>query len=147
VDERSREQTRSEWRELGFFYDREEISKTWRLVGSRSGLLRFADLLRAYAADSRNEMKSEHQHYGPYVYLKVMTWPEAGMDGASIHGTLNDLRRLAQLAEEHLAELKPGETAAIREEFAATAEYSLVLELRDDMFDPASADANLGSAG
>jgi len=147
VDARLREQTRSEWRELGFFYDRDEISKTWRLVGSRTGLLRFADLLRRYVADPRNEMKSEHEHYGPYMYLEIMTWPEAGMDGHSIHGTPNDLRRLAQLAEEHLTELTPGQTAEIREEFAPAAEYTLVLELRHDMFDPASADANLGSAG
>jgi hypothetical protein len=147
VDERLREQTRSEWRELGFFYDREKMSKTWRLVGSQIGLRRFADLLRAYVADSSHEMKSEHEHYGPYMYLKILTWPEAGIDGHSIHGTLNDLRRLAQLAEEHLAKLTPGRTARIREEFAPTAEYALALELRDDTFDPASADANLGSAG
>ena len=99
MDQRLIEQTRSEWRELGFFYDREDISKTWRLVGSRTGLRRFADLLRAYVADPRNEMKSEHEHYGPYLYLEVMTWSEAGIDDHSIHGTLNDLRRLAQLAE------------------------------------------------
>jgi hypothetical protein len=147
VDERLREQTRSEWRELGFFYDREELSKTWRLVGSRTGLLRFANLLRAYAADPRNDMKSEHEHYGPYMYLEVRTWPGAGMDGYSIHGTLNDLRRLAQLVEGSLAELTTGQTVEIREEFAPAAEYTLALELRDDTFDPASADATLGSAG
>ncbi len=147
MDELSREQIRSEWRELGFFYDRNESSKTWRLVGSRTGLMRFADLLRAYAADTRNETKSEHEHYGPYMYLEVLTWQEAGMDGHSIHGTPNDLRRLAQLVEKHLAGLTTGKTASIREEFASAAEYTLVMELRDDMFDPASADANLGSAG
>jgi hypothetical protein len=73
-----KDDTRREWRELGFFYDRDDVSKEWRLVGSREGLRHFAGLLRAYVADPRNEMKSEHEHYGPYMYLEVMTWPEAG---------------------------------------------------------------------
>lgn len=148
MDERMKEETRSEWRELGFFYDRDESSKEWLLVGSRAGLLRFSELLRAYVADSSNETKSEHEHYGPYMYLEVMTWPDAGMDGHSIHGSLKDLGRLARLVEEQLAGLTPGSRARIREEFASTAEYTLVMELRDDGFDPASADGNLvASAG
>jgi hypothetical protein len=146
MDERIKEETRSEWRELGFFYDRKESSKEWLLVGSRTGLRRFAALLRAFVAD-RNEMKSEHEHYGPYMYLEVMTWPDAGIDRQSIHGSLKDLGRLAELVEEQLAGLTPGRSLRIREEFAPTAEYTLVLELRDDSFDPASADGNLvGSA-
>ncbi len=143
MDEWMKAETRSEWRELGFFYDRDKGSKEWLLVGSRSGLLRFAELLRAYVADSRNEMKSEHEHYGPYMYLEVMTWPDAGMDEHSIHGSLKDLGRLAELVEGQLGGLKVGSTARIREEFASTAEYTLVMELRDDDFDPASADGNL----
>ena len=69
--------TRREWRELGFFYDRDDQAKVWQLTGSRAGLLRFRDVLRSYAADPGNDLKSEHQHYGPYGYLEVMTWPEA----------------------------------------------------------------------
>ena len=54
---------------LGFFYDRDDASKEWILVGSRAGLQRFADLLHAYVADPRHETLSEHEHYGPYMYL------------------------------------------------------------------------------
>ena len=144
MDERTKEATRSEWRELGFFYDCKESSKEWVLVGSRTGLLRFGELLRAYVANPRNEMESEHEHYGPYMYLEVMTRPDAGMDRHSIHGSLKDLGRLATLVEQQLASLRPGRSVRIREEFAPTAEYTLVLDLRDDRFDPASADGNLG---
>jgi hypothetical protein len=148
MDDRMKEETRSEWRELGFFYDRDESSKEWLLIGSRAGLLRFPALLHGYVADSRNEVKSEHEHYGPYMYLEVMTWPDAGIDGHSIHGSLKDLGRLAALVEERLSGLTPGHRVRIREEFASTAEYTLVIELRDDGFDPASVDANLsGGAG
>jgi hypothetical protein len=143
MDERLKEQTRSEWRALGFFYDRDDNSKEWLLIGSRAGLLRFAALLRAYVADPRNEMKSEHEHYGPYMYLEVMTWPETGMDDHTIHGPLDQLQRLAILVDEKVSDLEPGTKARIRDEFAPGAEYSLVLDLRPDNFDPASTDTGL----
>ena len=143
MDEQLKDPTREEWRELGFFYDRDDSSKEWLVVGSRAGLGEFAKLLREYAADPRNEMKSEHEHYGPYMYLEVMTWPDAGMDGHAIHGSLDDLRRLATLVDDRTASLHLGGRARIREEFSTTSEYALVLELRDDNFDPASADGNL----
>ena len=144
MDQRLKERTRAEWRELGFFYDLDDSSKEWLLLGSRAGLLGFSELLRRYATNPRREGKSEHDHYGPYMYLKVMTWPTAGMDADSIHGTLGDLERLASLVDEKVGALAPGQRAHIRDEFA-TSEYALVIELRDDSFDPASADGNLTS--
>src|SRR4030095_7454405 len=108
MNESLKEQTRSEWRELGFFYDRDDKSKEWLLIGSRAGLGRFSSLLRAYVAAPRNVRKSEHEHYGPYMYLKFMTWPEAGMNENTIHGPLEQLARLASLVEGHIASLEPG---------------------------------------
>ncbi len=130
----------------GFFYDRDDESKEWLLIGSRVGLLQFSELLRAYVANPRNEMKSEHEHYGPYMYLEVMTWPEAGMDEHAIHGPLDALERLAGLVEQRVAGLKPGDSARLRDEFAPDAAYTLVLQLQADGFDPASADAGLDEA-
>jgi hypothetical protein len=143
MDDRLKEQTRTEWRELGFFYDRDDDAKEWILVGSRAGLERFAGLLRAYVSDPRNEMLSEHEHYGPYMYLEVMTSTAAGMDGHAIHGPLPDLQRLAELVDDKVAQLEPGGVARIRDEFALGSEYALVLDLRSARFDPASADGNL----
>jgi hypothetical protein len=91
-------------------------------------------------------MNSEHEHYGPYMYLEVMTSPEAGMDDHSIHGPIEDLRRLASLLERHITSTEPGSSARVREEFSPASKYSLVLHVREDHFDPASSDANL-SAG
>jgi hypothetical protein len=138
--------TRQEWQELGFFYDLDDISKDWIVVGSRLGLARFSALLRRYIADPRNAMLSEHEHYGPYLYLEVMTWTEAGMDDHAIHGTLQDLERLAELVDERAAVLRPGEQTRIREEYAPNAEYGLILKLREDGFDPATLDGNLSEA-
>ena len=132
--------TRREWRQLGFFYDLDDEARAWKLTGSRAGLLRFRDALLSYVADPRNALKSEHEHYGPYSYLEIMTWPEAGFDGHAIRGPLTDLARLATLVEEKLATMSPGSSARIQEEFAADSPYALILDLREDGFDPAVAD-------
>jgi hypothetical protein len=138
--DRTNRATKREWRELGFFYDRDDQFRIWKLIGSRAGLLGFRDLLISYAADPRNAAKSEHEHYGPYAYLEIMTWPEAGFDNHAIRGPLPDLVRLAKLVEMKLAIARPGSSIVIQQEFAADSPYALVLDLRDDGFDPATAD-------
>ena len=76
-----------------------------------------------------------------------MTWPEAGFDGQSIRGSLADLARLAGLVETKLAAAQPDSVVLIREEFASDSAYTLRLDIRDDWFDPASADPDrLGAA-
>jgi hypothetical protein len=96
--------------------------------------------LLSYAADPRNALKSEHEHYGPYSYLEVMTSSNAGFHHHAIEGSLADLARLAVLIETKLATARPGSTVRIREEFATDGPYALVLDLREDGFDPAAAD-------
>jgi hypothetical protein len=135
--------TREEWRELGFHYDRDDDAKTWILTGSREGLLKFSGALLAYSSKPVNAQQSEHDHYGPYMYLKVMTWPEAGFDDDSIRGSLEDLRRLAHIIEGKVASTAIGASVRIQEEFTPNSPYGLVLNIRDDAFDPASADAGL----
>ena len=132
--------TRREWRELGFFHGRNDQTRAWKFIGSQSGLLRFRDALLAYVADPGNIEKSEHEHYGPYSYLQIMTWPEPGFDHHAIRGSLSDLKRLAAIVEAKLAEAHAGEVVCIWDEFAANTPYGLILEVREDGFDPAEAD-------
>jgi len=143
MSEATRQATRREWRELGFFYERDDEAKEWRLVGSRTGLLEFRDLLLAYVVNPRNEQQSEHEHFGPYAYLEVMTWPEAGFDDHAIRGSLSDLARLASLVEDKLTSAAIGSQISIRAEFAFSSSYTLVLDVREDGFDCAAADAAL----
>jgi len=128
-----------EWRELGFYCHHDTKNREYRLIGSRSGLKRFSDLLRAFVADPRNELKSEHEHYGPYG-LEVMTWPEAGIDDHAIHGPLPKLAELALMVERQLAVAKPGDHISIRDAFAPNAEFSIILDVRPDGFDPPAAE-------
>jgi hypothetical protein len=71
------QRTVNEWRDLGFFYDYDEVESCWRVIGSREGFMKFVDLLESYVMNPRNGRLSEHEHYGPYSYLKLMTWSQA----------------------------------------------------------------------
>ncbi len=97
-------------------------------------------------SESKNESVSEHGHYWPYGCLEVMTWPQAAIDSHAIRGTLTDLRRLATLIERAASSAQPGAVIRIREEYAVDGDYALVLEFRDDNFDPASADPGLAQS-
>jgi hypothetical protein len=141
------EEIKQQWRKLGFYCELDDQKKLWTLTGSRAGLLYFPDLLLGYVADPQNASDKAHQHYGPYGTLEVMTWPDAGFDSHAIRGSLMSLAHLAELIEVRLATAEPGSPILIRGEFAPDSPYSLVLDVRADGFDPASADRErLGAA-
>jgi hypothetical protein len=77
--------------------------------------------------------------------LEILTWPEPGFDDHAIRGPLAELARLATLVEVKVATARPGSCLQIREEFAPESPYTLVLDLREDGFDPATADPLLPS--
>jgi len=141
------DQIKQQWRKLGFYCEMDEQKKQWTVMGSRAGLLYFPDLLLGYVNDPENATGGVRKNFGPYGSLEIMTWPDAGLDGNSIRGSLDDLTRLAGLVEEKLVTAEPGSTIHIREEFAENSSYSLLLDVRADGFDPASADRDsLGAA-
>ncbi len=132
-----------EWRKLGFFHEIDTKKNLRKLTGSRPGLLRFRDILLEYAADPRNALTSEHEHYGPYGSLEVMTWPDAGVDGHAVRGSLADLTRLANIVETKLSAATPGSLIHIGEEYASDSPFTLLLDVRGDAFDPASLDPDI----
>jgi hypothetical protein len=139
------EQIKQKWRDLGFFCELDHVDKLWTLTGSLRGLLFFPDLLLGYIADPENARDGTKKKYGPYGTLEVMTWPEAGF-GNSIRGSAKALEHLAELVDAKLASAQPGDQIRIREEYASDNGYTLLLDIRPDGFDPASADRErLGS--
>lgn len=137
------EQTKEEWREFGFFYDYDEKNSCWRLVGSRKGLLKFCDILNEYANDERNAPLSEHEHYGPYWYLKLATWEKAIITADAIYGTLDDFRRLSKLTKQKLQNAVAGDKVTIDVEYSLENEAKILFEIEADDFDAAKADALL----
>src|SRR5689334_3565960 len=134
------DQIKQSWRKLGFFCEVDAEKRLWTLTGSRAGLLYFPDLLLGYVNDPKNAADREHQHFGPYGSLEIMTYPEAGFDGHAIRGSLAALTHLAELVEQKLAIAEPGEQIKIREDFAPNSPFALLLDVRADGFDPAAAD-------
>lgn len=134
---------RDEWRELQFFYDRDDNSRVWRLAGSCDGLKNIATLLREYVSNPVNQMISEHEHYGPYSYLKIMTWTEPEIGNNAIVGTLSDLARLAEIVDRCLESAKIGDVISIAKEYVEDADYDFILEIHPSNTDPVALAASI----
>jgi len=135
------EETKTEWRELGFFYDRNEEKKEWFFRGDRAGLIKLAELFRRYGKNEKNRSLFEHDHYGPYMYFKVITvFEERGFNENAIYGDLEDISHLGDIVESKLKEMKVGDIESIRTEYSPESEYDMKLILEADGFDPVSVD-------
>lgn len=132
-----------EWRRLGFFYDFDDrlSINQWRFYGSKQGLHYFGQLLEDYAHNPNNNKVSEHQHYGPYSYLKIITIEDQSIiTENAIGGTIAELRKLKTIIWDKLKNAKAGQTFNIDKDFGdnntATAKFFIMA----DGFDPVSMD-------
>ena len=138
--EATNQATRREWRELGFFYDRDSDAQEWRIFGSVAGLRKFAQLVREYALNPRSDALSEHDHYGPYSYLEIGTWSDSEITDHWIAGPVRELLSLSSLIDDLLPHATAGDRFSLRKDYAPSSPYDLVLLVHDDAFDPARAD-------
>ncbi len=134
------EATRRAWRELGFFCGRDPAAKEWRIVGSVKGLRTFAAEIRKYASNLAHDRLSEYTQFGPAMNLEVGTSHQTEITEQWIGGPLLDLLRLATLIEQSAQANVVGKRIALRANFSPMAPYELILDIRDEAFDPASAD-------
>lgn len=138
--EKANEVARQEWRELGFFYDRDDATKEWLIRGSCAGLLGFARALLDCSNNPRRQQLSEHDHLGPYGYLEIGTWSARVIDAHWIAGPLEDLSVLSALITERVSMAVEGDVLKLREAYAPASPYELRLEICGNEFDPAMAD-------
>jgi hypothetical protein len=143
--EATKQATREEWRELGFYYEMTKEPPRWRFVGSATGLAGFVQLLEEYVGNPRNSMCSEHIHLGPYMYLKVQTAEIPAIDCRGIRGSLVDLARLRDLVSAKLQDGSSEQTFEIGQEYSDNAAFPIQFEIRAKGFDPASADPQLAA--
>ena len=134
------EATRRAWRELGFFCGRDSAAKEWRIVGSVKGLRKFAAEIRKYASNPANDRLSEYTQFGPAMNLEVGTSHQTEITEQWIGGPLVDLLRLATFIERSTQANVVGKCIALRANFSPMAPYEIILDVRDDAFDPALAD-------
>ncbi|WP_243359534.1 hypothetical protein [Fundidesulfovibrio terrae] len=129
-----------QWRKLGFFYDVDEEQKQWIFVGSKSGLLKLHAILNEYSRSKQYRKISSHEHYGPYLYLKIMTWESPGVDRDSIHGSQADIGRLADIVLNRLNGSAPGDIFVVKDEYAQESDYCIAFAVKGGGFDPATVD-------
>ena len=132
---------RRAWRELGFFCGRDSAAKEWRIVGSVKGLRKFAAEIRKYASNPAHDRLSEYTHFGPAMNLELGTSHQTEITEQWIGGPLADLLRLATLIERSAQANVVGKRIALRANFSPMAPYELILDVRDEAFDPALADS------
>ena len=125
---------------LGFYYEFDEGNCQWLLIGSKSGLQNLSRIVDEYASNPRNDLVSEHEHLGPYMYLELMTWTEPRITAHAIEGRLVDLKQLSLLIDDALSKAQPGDQITIDSQYSSSNEATLKLQVRADDFDPAIED-------
>ena len=132
-----------EWRQLGFYYDFDERLSVnqWRFYGSKSGLQNFVKLLDDYTSRAKNDKGFEHDHYGPYMYLKIITLDDqAIITDNAIGGTIANLKDLRNIIAENLSKVEPGQTFNIDKNYGEDNTVTAKFFVMADDFDPVSMD-------
>jgi hypothetical protein len=102
------------------------------------GLRKFASEIRKYASSPANDQPSEYTQFGPAINLEVGTLHQSEITEQWIGGPLVDLLRLATLIERSAQDNVVGKRIALRPNFSPMSPYELILDVRDDTFDPGS---------
>ena len=131
-----------EWRQLGFYYDRDDRLDVnqWRFFGSKKGLHNFVSLLDKYTSNPSNDTLSEHDHFGPYSYLKIMTWDKPTITADCIAGTIQDLKILRNIISEKLDKTETGQTFNVDKDYGQDNTITVKFFVMADNFDPVSMD-------
>jgi hypothetical protein len=135
---------KAEWRALGFYYELVENKNRneWHFYGSRQGLQHFLELLDEYTNNPANDVDSEHQHYGPYNYLKIMTWHKPTITPNYIAGTITDLKTFRSILADKMDQTQSGQSFSIDEEYGADNTATLIFFVMEKDFDPVQLDKN-----
>ena len=133
-----RPDTGEAWRALGFYHEPDQAHRVWRLVGSVSGLRTIVRMLASQADKASGDTEPAALVVGPFSDFYIRIWERAGIDDESIHGSADDLRRLSKIIEQKLGGAAVGAEIAIGDEYAANLEYTLLIAVQDEEFDPAS---------
>ncbi len=133
-----RPDTGEAWRALGFYHEPDQAHRVWRLAGSVSGLRTIVRMLASQADKASGDTEPAALVVGPFSDFYIRIWERAGIDDESIHGSADDLRRLSKIIEQKLGGAAVGAEIAIGDEYAANLEYTLLIAVQDEEFDPAS---------
>lgn len=126
-----------EWRELGFYYHFDDSKNNWVFIGPQKGIINFCKLLNNYVYNPSNVGISEHEHFGPDSYLKVITWDTPIIKKSGIYGTLEDIKRLADLIKYKILNNSNSKEIIIDKEYSESNECFILIKIMEDDYDPA----------
>ncbi len=126
-----------EWESLGFYYTFDKKQNCWIFTGSKKGLLNFCNVLDEYVKNPVHKDISEHEHYGPDSYLKLITWNYPIIKESGIYGRLEDFKKLSDFLKYVLWSNKRKEIV-IDKEFSEKNECYILLKIMNKNFDPAT---------
>jgi hypothetical protein len=115
-----------------------ELKRRWEFRGSSKGLLKLGAALITYAEKHDEYCDSDHEHYGPYMYWKVMTRDEMAFTEQGIEGPVEKIGELGRAIVKRAAGLRPVVTLMI--DSPKEGGYALVVQ--EDGFDPAADEAS-----
>lgn len=133
---------KDEWRELGFYYDNGDDNKKWKFFGSKKGLQNFITLLDEYLINPDFAGLSEEYAFGPYTYLKIMTWDKPTITGNYFAGTLEDLENMKNIIADKLSKSEVGQSFSIEQDYGVDNTATATFFIMPDSFDPVSMDKN-----
>ena len=131
-----------QWRDLGCYcyFASGTDQCEWRFYGSRDGYSRFLSHIDSYITNPGNDVISEHEHFGPYMDLKIMTADKPCISEDYIAGTIENLTAFRNLIEERLTSVNTGGSFCINSEYGIDNTAGALFFVMDDGFDPASMD-------
>ena len=124
----------------------ERYRSSMAATGSVEGLLRFADIAEEYSKTRSFAAISEHEHLRSTYVLGTDDVAQSRNRRPLDHGSQQDIARLAKLVRAKLRGAKPGDQIVIAREYDSSVEYSIILNIREASFDPASEDPQLVDA-
>jgi hypothetical protein len=135
------EMLRKEWRELGFYYETNQGKNEWLFVGSKKGLLNFIDCIDEHIEFQKGI--SDDSHFGPYSYLKLMTWDKPYIDLKLFAGRKGDFENLKKIYLQKIELTNVGDEFVINEEYSSHNSALLRVKVAGNDFDPVSLDSKL----
>ncbi|MDQ2753311.1 MAG: hypothetical protein M3R72_09855 [Bacteroidota bacterium] len=133
---------KNEWRELGFYYDNGEEKDEWRFYGCKKGLQNFVRLLDEYIKKPNHAELSQEDAFGPYTYLKIMTWDKPTITSNYFAGTLENLANLKNLIADNISKTAIGQSFNIENDYGVNNSVTATFFIMPDDFDPVSMDKN-----
>lgn len=97
-------------------------------------------MLIQYSTNPRKNKLGEHEHFGPYWYLEVLTSDQPEINEHAICGTLTDIARLAEILRRKLSSAAEGDSFIVDSEYFKFNQSKMKFDILFEGVDPSTLD-------